>query len=201
MSATPEELQHAAAVRHQIATAHHGSKEALGQLLEGYRQYLLLVAQRHLDPDLQGKVGASDVVQDTFLEAYRDFGRFQGETEGEVMAWLRRLLLNNLANLSRQYRQTGKRQLGREVSLGDRAEKSSQLVDAAHPPDAQAIAWEEDQELQQALERLPEHYRQVIRWRHQEQRSFEEIGQALGRTAEAARKLWARAVEQLKQLF
>ena len=89
-----------------IPAARAGSKEAIGGALEACRGYLLGIAERELDADLRAKGGASDLVQDTFLEAQRDFAGFRGETQADLLAWLRRLLLNNLANFARTYRQT-----------------------------------------------------------------------------------------------
>src|SRR5437899_2062269 len=89
-----------------LPAARTGSTEALGQLLEACRGYLLLIAQRELAPDLQAKGGASDLVQETFLKAQRHFAGFQGDSEGELKAWLRQLLLNNLADFTRLYRAT-----------------------------------------------------------------------------------------------
>src|SRR5262249_28239413 len=100
-----------------LKSARSGSTNGLGQVLESCRQYLLLVANKELDPDLRAKVGPSDVVQDSILEAQRDFGRFHGTTEADVLAWLRRILLNNIANVRQHYRATQKRELSREVSL------------------------------------------------------------------------------------
>ena len=95
---------------------------ALGALLrpeEFFRAYLLAIANRQIDTELRAKGGASDIVQETFLEAQRDFGQFGGNTEGELRAWLVRLMANNLANFIRSYRATGKRQVGREIALRD----------------------------------------------------------------------------------
>src|SRR6516165_4530900 len=100
-----------------MAAAQAGSREALGHVLETFRGYLLLVANRQLDPELRAKGGASDLVQDTFLEAQRDFGQFHGASVDELRAWLRRLLLNNVANFTRHYRQRAKREVVREVPL------------------------------------------------------------------------------------
>ena len=111
MAQPPEEL----AAR--LSAARGGSREALGEVLEACRGYLLLIANRELDTVLQPKGGPSDLVQETFLEAQCDFARFQGTTDEELKAWLRQVLLNNLANFIRRYRQTGKRELGREVNL------------------------------------------------------------------------------------
>jgi RNA polymerase sigma-70 factor (ECF subfamily) len=65
-------------------------------------------------------------------------------------------------------------------------------------PSDEAIEREEDEALQRALSRLPEDYRRVILLRHHEGRSLEEIGQLMQRSAEAVRKLWARAIERLQ---
>src|SRR5438874_308510 len=78
-----------------LAAARGGCRQALGALLERYRDYLLLLARAELAPDLRPKEGASDLVQQTFLEAQRDFAAFQGRTEEELLAWLKRLLRNN----------------------------------------------------------------------------------------------------------
>src|SRR5947209_3557782 len=70
-----------------LAAARTGSADALGRLLEACRGYLLLIGQRELDPALRAKGGASDLVQQTFLEAQRDFARFRGATEADLLAW------------------------------------------------------------------------------------------------------------------
>jgi RNA polymerase sigma-70 factor (ECF subfamily) len=184
-----------------LADARAGSGEALGKALEACRCYLLLVADRELGSDLQAKAGASDLVQETFLEAQRDFARFQGASEDEWLAWLRQLLLHRLANFRRRFRQQ-KRSVGREVALEggpSSAERGAGLAAGGPSPSEEALAGEEARALEQALGRLPEDYRQVIELRYRHQLSFEEIGRQLQRTANAVRKLWWRAVERLQQ--
>jgi RNA polymerase sigma-70 factor (ECF subfamily) len=185
-----------------LAEARAGDREALGQALEACRRYLLLVAERQLDPDLRAKGGASDLVQETFLEAQRDFGGFQGTSSPELRAWLRRLLLNNLGHFTRRYRATGKRAIGREVGLQAEDSADTPLPEPAADtpsPSVEAMAQEQAAALRQALERLPQDYRQVIALRYLEGRSFEEIGRLLHRSPDAARKLWARAMERFRE--
>jgi RNA polymerase sigma-70 factor, ECF subfamily len=185
-----------------LPQARAGSREALGEVLEAYRAYLLLIANRQLDPELRAKGGASDVVQETFLEAQRDFAGFHGHSEDELQAWLRQLLLHNVANFARRYRGTDKRRLNREVGLepetpsgqGDRG-----LAADTPSPSGHAIADEEVRALHAALEKLPDDYRQVIVWRYQEGLGFDEIAQRFERSENAVRKLWFRAVERLEQ--
>ena len=68
-------------VERWLPAARAGSSEALGQMLDAYRAYLLQIAGRELDTQLRAKAGASDLVQETLLEAFRDFAGFHGDTE------------------------------------------------------------------------------------------------------------------------
>ncbi len=183
-----------------LTAARAGSPEALGRALEACRRYLLLVAERELDPELRAKGGASDLVQETFLDAHRDFARFQGASEQELLAWLRRILLNNLDHFTRRFRDTGKRAVGREVGLGDGgSEAGPEPADSALSPSGEALEHEQAAALRETLLRLPDEYRRVILLRFEDGRTFEEIGPLMNRSPDAARKLWARAVERLRQ--
>jgi RNA polymerase sigma-70 factor (ECF subfamily) len=162
----------------------------------------VLIAQQELGPELRAKGGASDLVQETFLDAQRLLGQFQGTTEGEWTAWLRQLLLNNLADFVRRYRATGKRRISREVapSPGDSSTSGGVEPAADTPsPSATAMGAEQAAALERALDRLPEDYREVLTLRYQGELSFEEIGLRLGRSGNAARKLWLRALRKLEQ--
>jgi RNA polymerase sigma-70 factor, ECF subfamily len=185
-----------------LPAAHRGSREALGQALEACRVYLQVVAEGELNEDLRAKGGASDLVQQTFLEAQQAFGRFSGDTEDALLAWLRKMLLNNLSNFRRQYQGTAKRRINLEIGLaeGDSAQQAAvELVADTLTPSRQLIEAEDDEELQQAIERLPPDYQTVIRMRYQEQRPFDEIGRLMARSENAVQKLWLRAVERLQQ--
>jgi RNA polymerase sigma-70 factor (ECF subfamily) len=194
---SPRQRGEAPDLRPWLAAARQGSKQALGLLLEACRQQLLRLADRELDPDLRGKGSASDLVQQSFLEAQQAFDRFHGMTEEELLAWLSRILLNNAANFSRQYHRE-KRDIGREVPL--RGRDADHEPPAEEPsPSGEAMAHEQAEALERALQRLPEDYRQVLQLRQREKRPFEEIGRRMNRSAEAVRKLWARAVERLQK--
>src|SRR4051794_37311480 len=82
-----------------IQEASSGSLDTLGTLFDGCRQYLLLVANHAMEPDLLRKADASDIVQETFLEAQRSFPHFRGRTKPELISWLRRILECRLANV------------------------------------------------------------------------------------------------------
>jgi RNA polymerase sigma-70 factor (ECF subfamily) len=185
-----------------LPAARAGSQEALGRLLEACRGYLLMIARDELDPRLSAKGSASDLVQETFLEAQRDFAQFHGSTTEEVLAWLRRLLLNNLVNFSRRFRQTGKREVSREVSLdaGEPGGRLREFLTADTPAPVRLVAEREQAEVVwRSLERLPADYRRVLLLRHREGRSFEQIARVMGRSLNAVHKLWVRAVERIRR--
>jgi RNA polymerase sigma-70 factor (ECF subfamily) len=186
-----------------LTAARQGSEDALGQVLELCRPYLLRMANQELASDLHAKIGASDLVQETFLDAHRNFSRFDGASEAQWRAWLRGILQNKLANLTRHYRHTDKRQIDCEIPLPSPSavEHNRGLTARDSSPSAQARAHEQDEFLARALAQLPEPQQQIIRLRNYEELSFEEAGRRMGRSADAARKLWGRAIEQLQDLL
>ena len=185
-----------------LAAARAGSLDALGRSLEAHRRYLLAIAERQLDPDLKSKGGASDLVQETFLEAQRDFARFEGSSPEELRAWLRQVLVHNVGAFTRRFRATSKRAVGREVAFGAGGSSAGiepGLAGSTLSPSGVAIEHEQALALRRALERLPEEYRRVVVLRFEEGRSFEEIGRLTDRSPDAARKVWSRAMERLRQ--
>ena len=184
-----------------LEDARAGSPEALGHALEGCRRYLLLVAEKELGRDLRAKAGASDLVQETFLEAHRDFGRFQGKSRGEFRFWLLRILMHNVGAFTRKFRGTAKRSIAREVGIGVTSASGGPIDDLAAStasPSAKVVAREHSQSLRAALDRLSEDYRRVITLRYDENLTFEQIGQEMGRSSEAVRKVWSRAMDCLR---
>jgi RNA polymerase sigma-70 factor (ECF subfamily) len=182
-----------------IEQARAGSPEALGRLLEQFRAYLLAVAHDELDSRLRLKEAPSDVVQQTMLDAHRCFAQFRGQSPAELLAWLRGILQHKIHDVWRRFRGTEQRQIERECLPPDSAGAAPPLFADSPPPDEKAAHREDLRLLQQALDGLPESYRQVILLRNQQCLSFPEIAQVLNRSEEAARKLWSRAFSSLSQ--
>ena len=163
---------------------------------------LLKIAEEELGADLQGKVGASDLVQESMADALRGFARFRGTTPADWLAWLGQVLRHNLRDCARHYRGADKRDVRREVPLDNGSTSSAPALPLAADdtgPDDALLAAERAQRLERAVARLSAEHQQVLRLRHQEDLPFEEIGRRLGRSAEAARKLWARALARLAE--
>jgi RNA polymerase sigma-70 factor, ECF subfamily len=190
-------------VKQLLGSARAGNRPALGQLLELYRNYLVLLARLQIDRRLQGKADPSDLVQETFLEAYRDFPCFRGTTEAEWTGWLRQILVSNLANLVRRYRGTQARDVNLERDLAVAVDESSEALGVAlsdpitHPGD-RASRREQSLLLANALEHLRRDYRDAIILRHLEGLSFPEVAQRMGRSVDSVKKLWARGLARLR---
>jgi RNA polymerase sigma-70 factor (ECF subfamily) len=180
--------------------AQAGVSALVSRLFEEYRGHLLGLASSRLPRDLRGKLGPEDLVQDTFLKAHSALSELRGRAGAEVKAWLRTILINRLAHLTARYH-TAKRRLSREVSLADKPGREPAVPRAEADPFRLAVRQERKEELARALDQLPGHYRQVIDWHHFEGLPFAEIGGRLGISQEAARKVWVRAREELRQLL
>ncbi len=186
-----------------IELARGGNQSALGQLLELSRNYLKLLARLQIDQQLQGKADPSDVVQETFMEALRDFNQFRGCCEKEWLGWLRQVLVSNLANLVRRYRGTKSRDIRLERKMAVQVDQSSQVLERGlqapvGTPSELLSDREESLLLANALEGLSAEYREAIILRHLEGLSFPEVAQKMDRTVDSVKKLWARGLIQLR---
>jgi RNA polymerase sigma-70 factor (ECF subfamily) len=186
-----------------LSHARDGDGRARGDLLERYRNYLTLLARLQVDRRLQVKFDAADLVQETFLEAHRDFAQFRGECEAELVGWLRRILATNLANLVRRYYGTQRRDPHLERDLNEALDQSSRALDRglAAPqssPSHQAARREQAVILADALQRLSSDYRDAIILRHIEGLSFPDVARRMGRSEDSVKKLWARGLARLR---
>jgi RNA polymerase sigma-70 factor, ECF subfamily len=192
-----------------IDRARHGSKSSLGVLLQQYRNYLVVLASMQIEKRLQPRVSPSDVVQETMLRAHKNFGQFRGTSEPELLAWLRQILVNNLAKFVEQHMLAARRDVRREVSMqriGAALEHSTiqlaALVPAATKSPSMAVQQREDAVvLADRLAQLPDDYREVLVLRNLKGLAFDEVAQRIDRSVGATRMLWLRAIEKLRSAY
>jgi RNA polymerase sigma-70 factor (ECF subfamily) len=194
--ATPERL---------LAQARAGDTAARGQLLELYRNFLRLMARSLISERLRIRLDASDLVQETFLKAHREFPGFLGSTEPELVTWLRQILVRGLADQVRQHR-ARKRDYRREEPIEVVLDHSSlaiqeQLAAPLSSPSVHSSRREQAVLLADALEKMPADYREVFLLRNLEHVPFEVIARRMNRSSGAVRMLWTRAIKKLSQLL
>lgn len=183
-----------------------GDTAARDELFTRYRHYLRLLAQGQLGRHLRAKCDPSDLVQQTLLEAHRDFAGFTGGTEAELLGWLRQILAHNLCNEARRFA-TKQRAANREVSIDEvrgGLDRSSAalgrcLAADGSSPSQSAARREAAVVLANKLATLPADYQAVIVLRIFEGLSAEETAERMGRTAGAVRMLQMRALTALRE--
>jgi RNA polymerase sigma-70 factor (ECF subfamily) len=172
--------------------------------LEKYRSYLRLLAGLHMHPVLRSKLDPSDVVQQTYLQAYQLPERFVGRSPAEVAAWLRQALAHNLANAVRDFGRD-RRDVARERSLQAALDASSAhleqwlATDTQSSPSKKAELNEEALRLAEALEQLPEAQREALVLQHWHGWFMAEIGTHMERSPAAVAGLIKRGIKQLRE--
>jgi RNA polymerase sigma-70 factor (ECF subfamily) len=186
-----------------LEQARAGDASARGRLLEQYRNYLQFLARALISQPLQARLDASDLVQETFLKAYREFAGFHGSGEPELVAWLRQIMVRTLADQVKRHR-AKVRDFRREQSLEAILDRSSlaiqeRLAAPLTSPSSRAIRREQAVLLADALETLPADYREVFVLRILEHVPVEEVAARMGRSVNAVRKLWTRTLLALER--
>ena len=179
-----------------------GASASRDEVFARAREYLRVLARIGLDPRLRGKVDESDVVQQSLLEAHRDWDQFRGTTAGERFAWLRQILARNLANLLRDYTRA-KRDVTREYVPGAAVEASSARLErwlAADQttPGTAAGREEEAVRVAVALAGLPEAQREAVTLRHWHGWPLARIAEQMGTTPDAVTGLLYRGLKALR---
>jgi RNA polymerase sigma-70 factor (ECF subfamily) len=175
-----------------------------GDLLR-FKAYLETLTFIQIDPRLRGKFGWSDIIQKTLIEVWREMERIETMDEESQKRRLRCMLLNNLRDEIDHWR-TKSRDVGREGSLDEAAERSScrlneSIAAEGSTPSANAIKHEEEMQVLEALAQLPERQREVVILKQYHDWKLAEIADYLGCTTNVVAGLHARGLEKLRTLL
>lgn len=186
-----------------LERARAGDAVAREELFAKCRNYVNLVARAQVESWMRTKVDASDLVQQTLLEAYRGFQKFNGKSEGEWLAWLRQILTHNAQDFIRRLR-TEKRGGAAEIPLQVGDDSEGFFHDpAASEATPSELVYQREQEiaLADAIARLSPDHQEVIILRNLQRLPFEDVAERMGRSRPAAQMLWTRAIQRLEQLM
>ena len=172
--------------------------------LEDFRSYLLLLARMQLDAVPRNRIDASDVVQQTLLEAHAKADQFHGD-DSALAAWLRQALVNNLRDAWRA-RQRDNRDIRREQAVAESVAQSSarpegMLAAKDSSPSQRIVRNEELLRLADALAQLPQAQREAIVLHHLHDCSLSETARSLGKTDAAVAGLLHRGLKKLREIM
>lgn len=186
-----------------LPRARAGDEDAQNELFQHCRAYVGFLARSHVESWLQAKVDASDLIQQTMLEAHRGMERFEGATEGEWLAWLKQILKHNATDYIRRFG-AAKRNAGREreFSMGQSSifRKVPEPEGREDTPSGIMSQKEEELLVANALAKLSEDHQEVIVLRNLQRLPFDQIAERMGRTRPAVQMLWARAMKRLQEV-
>jgi len=174
-----------------------------GDVLEPFRGYLQVLAERHLDRRLRGKLDPSDVVQQTMLRAYSAFEELRSRDSEVLTAWLRRILASTLADSVKHY-ERDKRDIYLERSIEADLDRSASgfaawLTADQTSPSRHLLRNEEMLRLVDALARLPDRMREVVVLKHCQGWTLHRIAEHIGRSVPAVASLLRRGLADLRR--
>ena len=176
-----------------IAEAKQGSAEAVNRIFERVGPKLLALIRLRLGPRLRGHVESVDVLQQTMMKAFERFDGFQGEQAKSLMAWLGAIAHNEIVDQAR-YIGRERRDARRNIALDD---VSALVADQVRSEVSRIHLNTQTRRLEAAMDALTPSHREVLLLRRFEELSFPEVGARMGKSPDAARMLYARAMAAL----
>lgn len=183
-----------------IARIRGGDEGALRPLFRRYEGPVRARIERRIPADLKRKFSVEDVLQETYLTAFVRIGDFESRGDGSFGAWLARIALNKLREEIRRFRSTRRRGERQEVTKGARPD--TLWFQGRDPSPSQcAMGHELEVRLEAAMAALPDDYRRALELVQAKRRTLREAAAEMGRSHEAMKKLYARAVARLAAIL
>jgi len=189
-----------------VTLAKGGNESALGQLCRVYGERVRRIIRLRMGTELRSKLESMDMVQDVLMCAFRDLEEFTYTSEGDFLRWLGQIAENRIRdNLDKLH--ADKRDIRKEIPLQDDAATSkSDFARVFEParnttPSVILSKKEELDKLEKAIDKLKPEYKEIIIWAKIDGLSYKEIGNRLGKSADAAGHLLLRAMVSLTDTF
>jgi RNA polymerase sigma-70 factor (subfamily 1) len=183
-----------------VRQAQAGDESALTVLMQRYQALLTHHAERQLPDSLRPRVSTADVVQEAQIVAYERHREFEDRGGGSFRNWLLKIVDLKVKEVLRTHMATAKRAQGREVVK--RTNVRTAYFVSGNPSPSQVAVGDEVQEIaRRAMNTLPEDYRQVLRLAREQGLSLREAAACMGRSREATKKLYGRALSRFTEEF
>jgi RNA polymerase sigma-70 factor (ECF subfamily) len=184
-------------------------EEVLSRLFSEYRSRLKRMVEYRMDARLTGRVDASDVLQEAYIDAVRRVGHFVDSDESvSLYLWLRQITEQSMIDIHRRHLRAKKRDVRRDISIDrDRSSRLNgsgsgfRLASNHTSPSIRAIRFEQETAIDVALTMLSPRDREVIELRHFEELSNNQVADVLNLSATAACNRYVRAIKRLKELL
>jgi RNA polymerase sigma-70 factor (ECF subfamily) len=184
-----------------VSRARAGDSSAIARLFQSHGSHLHRFVHDNLDPSLNARVSASDVLQDSYLDVQHQIGRYLQQPRVPLHVWLRGVVAQRLMKIRRFHFRAARRSIARErgrgASLADTL--AGQIIANDSSPSEQIARRELQHVVRLALSRLRPLDRKIIIWRQFEGWSNSDVAQALGITPSAASMRYARALCRLQE--
>ena len=172
-----------------VALARDGDSEAFRALVERHSRAVYRLAQRMTGTPQD----AEDVVQETFLKAYRQLGRF--ESRANFSTWLHRIAVNCSIDLIRS---RASREAGRDAATLEQCSSDEGMVAGRASPERLMLSTEVQERVNTAMSTLSRMERAAFVLRHFEGHSIDEISRSLGLKTNATKHSIFRAVKKMR---
>lgn len=194
--------------RRLVERAGHGDHEVLGELFSRYSDRLRTMIELRMDPRVGGRLDASDVLQETYIQALKSFASYDPTETSSFYLWLRLIALRTLSHQHRFHLRAQARDARREVRFyrenlpyATSQMLAAQLLGQITTPSEAAVRAERKAKLKEALDSMRTSEREIVALRHFEQLSSAEAAEVLGIEERAASKRHVRAMLKLREIL
>lgn len=181
-----------------LRAARDGSQTALAALFDSHAAAVRGYVEKRLPADLRRKIAPEDVLQEAWLVAAERLTEFEDRGEGSLRAWLLKIADLKAREAIRAFLGTRKRADVREISRSGRPDTAA-FVAAGPSPSEVAQGNELREAALRAMAALPEDYREILRLVQSEGLTLKDAAERMGRTHDAAKKLYGRALRKFAE--
>ncbi len=183
-----------------ILRVREGDEEAFSTLFDRYAGALQVKIQQMLPRGIQRKVSVSDVLQEARIVAHKRLQEFESQGEATFRVWLFKIVQHKVRDAVRMYSGTVKRGAAQEISRDGRPD-TADFTSKGPSPSEVAMGRELRQRILRLLDTLPEDYRQTLRLSRLEGLTLREVAERIGRSRDATKKLYGRALSRFAELW